>query len=148
MLQSGDQFLKLVPLDAPLEVEAQVAGSDAGFVHVGDRVTIKFDTFPYVQYGSAEGTVRVVSPDSFTAQPQDQVAARATGPPERRSRRGRATTGSGSPSTKVGLHDTPPGFRVGQGMPITADVMVGKRTVLSYIFSRTLPVAMDGMREP
>ena len=48
----------------------------------------------------------------------------------------------------VDLHDTPPGFRVTQGMPVTADVMVGKRTVLSYIFSRALPVAMDGMREP
>ncbi len=147
VLQSGDQFLKLVPLDAPLEVDAQVAGSDAGFVHVGDRVTIKFDTFPYVQYGSAEGTVRVVSPDSFTAPPQDQVE------------RGNRPAGAPQPQgpsyyririaiTKMGLHDTPPGFRVGQGMPITADVMVGKRTVLSYIFSRTLPVAMDGMREP
>ena len=34
------------------------------------------------------------------------------------------------------------------GMPITADVKVGKRTVLSYMLSRVLPVAYDGMREP
>jgi len=33
-------------------------------------------------------------------------------------------------------------------MPVTADVKVGKRTVLSYLFSRVLPIAMDGMREP
>ena len=43
-----------------------MAGSDAGFVHLGDPVTIKFDTFPFTQYGSASGTVRVISPDSFS----------------------------------------------------------------------------------
>ena len=150
VLQSGDQFLKLVPLNAPLEVEASVAGSDAGFVHVGDRVTIKFDTFPYVQYGAAEGTVRVVSPDSYTLQQQQQQDQVMRG----NQQAGVAPQGGASfYRIKVtidhnGLHDTPPGFHVSQGMPITADVMVGKRTVLSYIFSRTLPVAMDGMREP
>ena len=46
------------------------------------------------------------------------------------------------------LHDTPPGFRMQPGMPVTADVKVGTRTVASYLLSRVLPVAMDGMREP
>ncbi len=149
VLQSGDQLLKLVPLNAPLEVEASVGGSDAGFVHVGDPVTIKFDTFPFAQYGSAEGTVRVVSPDSFTRSSSSSgPAVRGTQPSGQPPASGQASTASRSRSSKVELHDTPPGFRVSQGMPITADVMVGKRTVLSYIFSRALPVAMDGMREP
>ena len=57
-----------MPANAPLEIEANISGHDNGFVHVGDPVAIKFDTFPYSQYGMAEGTVRIVSPDSFTAQ--------------------------------------------------------------------------------
>ena len=57
VLQSGDQFLTLVPLNAPLEVDAMVAGNDAGFVHVGNKVAIKFDTFPFTHYGEAKGTV-------------------------------------------------------------------------------------------
>ena len=68
VLQSGEPFITLVPADAPLEIEANVSGSDNGFVHVGDRVEIKFDTFPFSQYGMADGNVRMVSPDSFTAQ--------------------------------------------------------------------------------
>ena len=68
VMQSGQQFITLVPADAPLEIEANIFGRDNGFVHVGDPVAIKFDTFPYSQYGMAEGTVRIVSPDSFTAQ--------------------------------------------------------------------------------
>jgi hemolysin D len=148
VMQSGDQFLTLVPLDAPLEVEAALEGDDAGYVHVGDQVTIKFNTFPFTQYGGAEGTVRAISPDSFTSQQDDRTRAGVS-----------ANAGGGvapAPSyyrvnvalDKITLHDTPKGFHVRPGMPVAADVMVGKRTVLKYIFHRALPVAMDGMREP
>src|SRR6266403_5405130 len=68
VMQSGQPFFTLVPADTPLEIESNIFGRDNGFVHVGDPVAIKFDTFPFSQYGMAEGTVRIVSPDSFTAQ--------------------------------------------------------------------------------
>ncbi len=152
VLQSGDQFLKLVPSNAPVEIEASVLGSEAGYVHEGDLVTVKFDTLPFIHYGSADGTIRVISPDSFTptGQAPDSVmhgssdantSAQAPQP-------GQAYYKTRIEITKVNLHDTPRGFRIVPGMPVTADIMVGKRTVLSYIFSRALPVAMDGMREP
>jgi HlyD family secretion protein len=34
------------------------------------------------------------------------------------------------------------------GMPITADVKVGTRSVLSYFIDKILPVAYEGLREP
>ena len=151
VLQSGDQLLKLVPVDAPLEVEGTIIGSEAGYVRVGDQVSIKFDTFPFTQYGAAKGTVRVISPDSFTGQqPEGSIAHGAV---DQASSGQIPAPGSAYYRVKisidqVNLHDTPPGFHVAPGMPVTADVLVGKRTVLSYIFSRALPVAMDGMREP
>lgn len=150
VLQSGDQFLTLVPANAPLEAEVNVVGSDAGFVHPGNTVQVKFDTFPYVHYGYAEGTVRVVSPDSFS--PSDSAA----GPRPNQSQT-QAQAQAGALGTfyrsrvqldQVKLHDTPAGFHLTPGMPVTADIKVGKRTVLTYMLSRVLPVAMDGMREP
>jgi hemolysin D len=33
-------------------------------------------------------------------------------------------------------------------MPVTADIKVGKRTVLSYLLGRIMPLASEGMREP
>ena len=72
VLTAGQQLITLVPTDAPLEVEANISGSDDGHVHVGDPVDIKFDTFPYTQYGLAHGVVRIVSPDSFTAQEEQR----------------------------------------------------------------------------
>ena len=72
VLQSGQQFITLVPADAPLEVEANILGRDDGFISVGDPVSIKFDTFPFIQYGLAYGTVRTISADSFTAQDEQR----------------------------------------------------------------------------
>ena len=145
VLQSGQQFITLVPADAPLEVEANVFGRDSGFVHVGDQVAVKFDTFPYSQYGMAEGTVRIVSPSSFNAQdearnPTSAVpVAPTTADPFYRAR---------IAIDRVALHDVPQDFQVTPGMPVTADIKVGKRTVLKYLLGMVVPIAHEGMREP
>ena len=145
VLQSGQQFITLVPADAPLEVEANILGRDDGFISVGDPVSVKFDTFPFIQYGLAYGVVRTISADSFTAQ-DDQRNPTGMVPVPGNSGdsyyRARITI------DRVDLHGTPPDFHVSPGMPVTADIKVGKRTVLQYLLGRVLPVASEGMREP
>jgi HlyD family secretion protein len=146
VMQSGQQFVTLVPADAALEIEANISGRDNGFVHVHDPVVIKFDTFPYSQYGIAEGLVRIVSPDSFTSQsearnPTSTVPVAAVASSES-FYRGRITI------NRVALHDVPAAFRIIPGMPVTADIKVGKRTVLGYLLGLVLPVAQEAMREP
>lgn len=144
VLQSGQQFITLVPSDAPLEVEGNIPGDSNGYVHVGDPVAVKFDTFPYTQYGMAHGTVRIISPDSFTGQDEQRNPTGATPLPNN----GQAYYRTRVTIDKVDLHDVPEGFQMMPGMPITADIKVGKRTVLQYLLQRVLPVAMEGMREP
>jgi HlyD family secretion protein len=143
-MQSGQPFITLVPADAPLEIEANIFGHDNGFVHVGDPVAIKFDTFPYSQFGMAEGRVRVVSPNSFTAQDEARNPTSAVPLPTSTDPFYRARI----QIDRVGLHNVPEGFRVTPGMPVTTDIKVGKRTVLSYLLGRILPLAQEGMREP
>jgi HlyD family secretion protein len=145
VLQSGQAFITLVPADAPLEIESNIAGRDDGFVHVGDEVAIKFDTFPFIQYGMAYGAVRTISADSFTAQDDQRNptgAVPVSGNNLEPYYRARVTI------DKVELHGTPAGFHIVPGMPVTADIKVGKRTVLEYLLGRVLPVASQGMREP
>jgi len=145
VLKSGDQFITLVPADTPLEVEANIAGRDNGYVHVGAPVAVKFDTFPFAQHGLADGTVRTVSADSFTAQDEQN----------RRSGEVAAKPDSTEPFYRsritlddVKLHNVPAGFHVVPGMPVTADIKVGKRTVLAYLLGRIMVVTSEGMREP
>ena len=49
---------------------------------------------------------------------------------------------------EVTLHDTPKGFHIIPGMPVTADIQGGKRTVAGYLLGSIMPVAHEGMREP
>jgi hemolysin D len=145
VLKAGDQLMTVVPTNAPLEVESNIAGTDDGYVHVGDPVDVKFDTFPYSQYGLAHGVVRIISPDSFTAQDE---ARNPTGsvPVNNQSAgvfyRARITL------DQIQLHGTPANFHLVPGMPVTADVRVGKQSVLRYLLGRTIPLVTEGMREP
>lgn len=144
VLQSGDKLFTLVPLDAPLETEVNVPGTEAGFVHVGDPAVIKFDTFAFTSYGSAEGRVRTVSADSFTSNP-DQSPMRpgqGTGQQGPSFYRARVTLDA------VRLHDVPASFRVNTGMPVTVDIKVGERTIMQYLLRTILPPVKEGMREP
>ncbi|SDE95575.1 type I secretion membrane fusion protein, HlyD family [Bradyrhizobium brasilense] len=143
VLQSGEPLITLVPSDAPLEVEMRVATADAGYVHAGQKVAIKFDTFPFVQYGLAEGTVRFISPDSFSGGQDTQ--------------RGTVVTQSDSAAVfykarvaidQLKMYGVPGGFQLKPGMTVTADIKAGTRTLLTYLFARVLPIGLEGMREP
>ena len=46
------------------------------------------------------------------------------------------------------LHDLPPGFHLTPGMPVTADIKVGRRTPIQYLLSRVIPATTEGMHEP
>ncbi len=147
VLQAGQQFFTLMPSDTPLAVEGILSGSEGGFVHLGDPVSIKFDTFDYMHYGMAYGTVRNISADTFYG--GDPQAAQASVVP--------LPGGPGSTLAfyrgqigidRVALRDVPANFQVTPGMTVTADIKVGKRTVLEYFMSRIVPIATESMREP
>ena len=148
VVQSGDELITLVPTDAPLEIEASVPAHDAGFVQTGNKAVIKFDTFPYTTYGYATGTLRTVSADSFTGSQTSRDR------PSRPNTTQTEATGSATffraalSMDEMKLHNLPAGFRMTPGMPVTADIKVGRRTVLAYLLSRVVPTLIEGMREP
>jgi HlyD family secretion protein len=145
VLTAGQQLITLVPTDAPLEVEANISGGDDGYVHVGDAVDIKFDTFPYTLYGLAHGVVRVVSPDSFNGQDEQRNPTGAMPVPQNNVAmwyRSRISL------DQINLHSTPANFHLIPGMPIQADIRVGQQSVLRYLLGKTIPLATEGLREP
>jgi hemolysin D len=150
VMQSGEQLITLVPTNSPLEAEINVPGDEAGYVHPGNIVTVKLDTLPYTHYGTINGEIRVVSPDSFTVSQDNQSSAQPKqgSNPSRSPPLGNAYYRARVELGTSKLHDLPVGFHMVPGMPVTADVKVGKRTILTYMFSRVLPAFMDGMREP
>ena len=144
VVTSAEPLIQLVPIDAPLSVEADISGIDSGYVQPGRRGhdQVRHAALPAIRQRRAAWcarSARIVS----TPKPRPRKAARRC-----RTGRARSTTRPTSRSTKLSLHDTPPGFRLMPGMPVTADVKVGTRSVLGYFIAKILPVAYDSMHEP
>jgi HlyD family secretion protein len=148
VVQSGDALITLVPADAPLEIEASIAARDAGFVQPGNQTVIKFDSFPYTTYGYATGKLETVSADSFSGSQagHDRPGRPDMSPPEANG--GSAFYRAAVSMDEMKLRNLPTGFRMTPGMPVTADIKVGQRTVLAYMLSHVVPTLTEGLREP
>jgi HlyD family secretion protein len=134
VLKEGDPLLTLMPIDTPLEAEAQVASRDVGFVRVGDSCTLKIEAFNYMEHGTAEGRVRWISDDAFTTDDDGKPV---------------------DPYYKVrcsvdGTHfiNVGPNFRLIPGMTLTTDMKVGTRSALAYVLGGVVRVFGESMREP
>jgi HlyD family secretion protein len=145
VLQSGSELMELVPVNAPLVVDVEVDGTNSGYIQVGDQAVIKFATLPFLHYGTAEGVVKTVSPSSFN--PSEASPSSVSGPAL-----------PGGPQDLyykayisldvLNIHNTPDGFQLTPGMPLEADVKIGKRTILAYFTQRIMPVAYESFHEP
>lgn len=64
VLQPGQEIASISPQGAILVFRAQMPSSESGFLRVGMPVKLKFDAYPFEDYGVVLGQVRWVSPDS------------------------------------------------------------------------------------
>jgi hemolysin D len=135
VINAGEAVFKLVPLDAPLEVEAEILAREIAFVKLGDEVEIKMEAFDFRQHGTLKGQVKVISSDSF--------ATTRTGSPEKEPyyRARIEITGND-------LHNLPRNERLIPGMPLNAEIKVGKRSVIAYFLKPITGGLNDSMREP
>ena len=58
-------LMTIVPTNSPIEVEAYLSNQDIGFVHAGQKVEVKIETFSFTKYGTVKGDVISVSSDAI-----------------------------------------------------------------------------------
>jgi hemolysin D len=112
-----------------MAVEVSIATQDIGFVHSGQAVAVKLETFNFTKYGTVAATVDVVTADAVTD--------------ERR--------GSHYPAT-LSLHQRDmliDGKRMplSPGMNITAEIKTGKRRIVEYLLSPVQRAGSESLRE-
>ena len=66
VVQTGQTIAEMTPNQAPLVLEVSLPNREAGFVKTGMPVQVKFDAFPYQNYGVIPGKVVSISPDAKT----------------------------------------------------------------------------------
>ncbi|WP_088240973.1 HlyD family efflux transporter periplasmic adaptor subunit [Calothrix rhizosoleniae] len=66
VVQSGQTIAKIAPQGSELILNAEMASQNSGFLRIGMPVKIKFDAYPFQDYGVIPGKVIWISPDSKT----------------------------------------------------------------------------------
>jgi hemolysin D len=71
VVQPGETIAQIAPEGVPLVLRANMSSTESGFLRVGMPVKVKFDAYPFQDYGIVEGRVAWVAPDSkVTETPQ------------------------------------------------------------------------------
>jgi hemolysin D len=144
-------LMVVVPADSHLEIEAMVSNRDIGFVHAGQDVEIKVDTFNFTRYGLIHGKVLTVSQDAITRdKPQDKNSNSQTA--------GSLTTTSEPEghelvyAARISLDRTQMKVEenmvnLSPGMAVTVEIKTGARSMLSYLLSPLLKYRHESLRE-
>ena len=121
--------LIVVSQEHPVEVEAQVENKDVGFVHEGQPVEIKVETFPFTLYGTIPGRVLTVSDDAAPIEKVGLVYPT------------RVSMDRGTMQVEgKQVHLTP-------GMAVTVEIKTGQRRVIEYLLSPLLKSVKESLRE-
>ncbi|WP_084582030.1 HlyD family type I secretion periplasmic adaptor subunit [Sphingomonas azotifigens] len=130
VVEGAKPLLSLVPDDARLEAEVMIDNSDIGFVRTGMPVKVKLQAFPYTRYGMIPGTVVGISPEA--------VQMREGQPPVYKARIALERSHIMANGAQVALRP---------GMVASADIVTGKRTLLSYLVGPVLETGSDALHE-
>jgi hemolysin D len=65
-VQTGQVVAQIAPQGLPLILKAQASSQQSGQMRVGMPVKLKFDAYPFQDYGVVSGKLRWISPDSKT----------------------------------------------------------------------------------
>jgi multidrug efflux pump subunit AcrA (membrane-fusion protein) len=115
VVSEGEVLSELACAGHRLEAEFSLPQSGVPMVRPGQRVRLRFDAFPYQRYGVQVGTVRWLGPAGVV--PSDTTAFRAL-------------IDLGADSIRVRGQPRP----LLAGMGGRADVVVGRRSLMSYAF--------------
>lgn len=143
-------LMVIVPRDSQLEIEATVSNRDIGFVHTGDEVEIKVDTFDFTRYGLLHGKVRSISSDSIAREaPSDKSNDNPAGSPSATSEpKGQELSYAARISveqTQMRVDDKV--VNLSPGMAVTAEIKTGSRRIISYLLSPLMKYKQESLRE-
>jgi len=129
VVPSGTVLLTVIPADEPLLAEVVIENKDAGFIRSGQTAKVKVSSYEFQRYGMIEAVVDHVSADArtesrqSTGQDMESATAQQSGYLAILSMDKQYLTYDGKD------------YPVKPGMQIAAEINLGTRSVMQYIFS-------------
>jgi len=130
VVQPGMDLVEIVPVGESLLVEAKVNPRDIAFLRPGLPAKVKLTAYDFAIYGGLEAQVEHISADTFIEENGDPyylVRVRTTEP---------TLVKDGKP------------FSIMPGMTAEVDILVGEKTLLSYLLKPVLRARENALREP
>lgn len=115
VVNSGDRLMDIVPLNEPLIVEGRLPVTEVDNVHAGLQVELEFVAFSRATTPKLMGTVKTVSADRMEDshnQPYYRIEINVN---------------------DLQGHEISPGLLLMPGMPVTAFIKTGERTLMEYL---------------
>ena len=148
-VREAESLITLIPTDSDNFVaEIDIPARDISWIRLGDKCRLKLDSFPFQQCGTLDGEVIYISQDAFKrdmASMQERVRNDDGGIQSEASRgvsyQARLKI-SGKLKGNAGKVDLLPGMR------LRAEIKVGKRRVINYIFNPFMKALDEAIREP
>ena len=121
-------IMEVVPLEDTLEVEAKIKPSVIAFIHEGQKALVRFTAFDFSIYGGMDAEVTHISPDTTMEQKEVYYIVRLQ-------------TDATSITRKGKEHKIIP------GMVVSADIMTGRKTVMTYLLKPVLKTKQMALTE-
>lgn len=129
VVTGGEPIMEIVPVGENLVIEARLKPIDRGYVEENQDAVVKINTYDFIRYGSLDGKVIHVAPDSTTS-PEGETYFRVIVQTEK--------TYLGE---KEGLYEITP------GMEATVDIHTGTKSVIEYMVKPVLKMKHEAFRE-
>lgn len=135
VLREAETLMTLVPDGADLYVEAMVASRDVSYLKLNDSVRVKLESYPFQRFGTVDGTLAEISPDSISQRDGENGPSRLVY------------------RVQVHLNESPAslaarGITLKPGMVASAEIKTGSRTIASYVLDPVLKIRDESLREP
>ena len=142
VVQPGTVLLTLVPKEEMLRAEVWVSNEDIGFVRKGQVVKLKLAAFPFQKYGMVEGTVEHVSADSA-----DSNTSNSPAQTDKTAKTQPLVYKALVALKAMRLEMDGERFPLGAGMQASAEILLGRRTVMEYLLSPVRKAFHEAGRE-
>lgn len=133
--RGAEPMFTLVPLGGDLIAEVKINASDIGYIKLGDAAHIKLDAYPFQRHGGLPGVLQTISEDAFRRESDPNAGMEAF-----------YTSRIQLGATR--LQKMPEQARLLPGMTVTAEISVGKRSVMSYLIWPLVRALDESIREP
>ena len=139
VVKEAEPLFTLVPLGEELEAEVKIDSLDVGYVKLSDPARLKLDAFPFQQHGTLPAEVRTISEDAFR---RDASNPSLLEPGMDAYYVSRIKLGNGK------LKKLADKTRLLPGMTLSAEIVVGKRSVISYLLWPLTKALDESLSEP